>query len=737
MRGLVLSGLLLIVHGLCLAQEAPRETRVTGQPWTFTPLGGPTGLSALCVACPREGVVIAAAGSSIYRSIDGGVTWASVDDDANVRNLYVTPTGDVLGVPVFAEWERRWRLRISTDGGATWGELPDSTDRHFGLSVVRMSDQAIYSEGQGNLQRSTDGGRTWELLHTGPPGSDFECDYDLEILSDSVLFARGNTHVYRSGDGGRTWSPVLLEMGVPISRGAPVALLRDPAGGVLVTVVDTTATPDRAELFRLRPDGSVAETLDPGVLTFLPVSLVLRSGTMLAGSRTHTGGIMRSTDSARTWACTFVNACVSDFSQAADGTVFAAVHGALLSSTDDGRTWQECVTGLPRRHIHTFFSDGRGGWFVGTDRGLHRSTDQGLTWSASLTDITQVWRGSAAPDGPIVLGTSPMIPYEAHTTCGTSINDWYPSLPNVLVSYDRGATWHGPFGDNRGTGRLAQFGNIILLNNPDLNVSMDGGATWQSDARLSRADALAIDAHGWYAAVHDSLFRRTSSDPNWRLLHTGLGLRGIALAGADICAFEDAGFIRSSDDGWSWDPVRSPHVCCTLSALDPSVLTVLGCYRNGWMSIDGGRTWSGVDFPFDACSSLLDASHHLVVASDDCVYRSDEPLTTLPRYDFTFDPPYPNPAGNGRVSISFTVNSYSRVRLSLFDLSGKELLVLSDRMYLPGTYNERWQIARTDTPAGCFWIGEPPNWNIMPSKALYFLALTVDGRTRAHAVACP
>ena len=64
----------------------------------------------------------------------------------------------------------------------------------------------------------------------------------------------------------------------------------------------------------------------------------------------------------------------------------------------------------------------------------------------------------------------------------------------------------------------------------------------------------------------------------------------------------------------------------------------------------------------------------------------------------------PNPS-RGEVQVEFTVAAPSHVRLAVYDLAGREVAVLADRLFQPGRYMERWDARRTaPAAAGLYFV---------------------------------
>ena len=103
----------------------------------------------------------------LYRSTDQGQTW-----DIVLSRLYV---GAFALSPAFASDHTLFamvnsHLERSRDGGVTWEPLPFPTAAHdlgvyhLALSPDYANDHTLYAAGMGNIHRSTDDGVTWQPL---------------------------------------------------------------------------------------------------------------------------------------------------------------------------------------------------------------------------------------------------------------------------------------------------------------------------------------------------------------------------------------------------------------------------------------------------------------------------------------------------------------------------------------------------------------------------------------------
>jgi len=104
----------------------------------------------------------------VYRSTDGGVTWAAANagfTSAEIRSLAIDPTNAQI---VYAAANVDGLLK-TTDGGASWSQLtwPNSQSSTFSVAVDPQFPNIVYVGGANSLARSVDAGLTWQVMDSG------------------------------------------------------------------------------------------------------------------------------------------------------------------------------------------------------------------------------------------------------------------------------------------------------------------------------------------------------------------------------------------------------------------------------------------------------------------------------------------------------------------------------------------------------------------------------------------
>jgi photosystem II stability/assembly factor-like uncharacterized protein len=189
-------------------------------------------------------------GNGIYRSADAGQTWThlSLDDAQQVPSIAVDPHdanrvyAAVLGHPYGPSAQRG--VYRSIDGGATWAQVLDR-GKNTGGSFIRIDpfdsntlyagfwnarsgpweDKTMFNGPDGGLYKSTDGGDHWRPLKDGLPQGLSQLDVAVAPSARGRLYATVATSsnpaaqggaapsvgIYRSDDAGEHWRSVTVD----------------------------------------------------------------------------------------------------------------------------------------------------------------------------------------------------------------------------------------------------------------------------------------------------------------------------------------------------------------------------------------------------------------------------------------------------------------------------------------------------------------------------------------------
>ena len=191
---------------------------------------------------------VASASGGVWKSQDGGTTFKPVFDKQPVQSIgavEIDPKNpQVFWVGTGESWTRNSvsigdGIYKSIDGGESWTRMGlQKTERITKIAIDPRNTDVVYACAPGQLwsdspdrglYKTTDGGRSWDLILTGPNLSTGCSTVAIDPKNPSVLFAglwdfrrkgwtfrSGGDHpdspsasgLYRSSDGGRSWMEV-------------------------------------------------------------------------------------------------------------------------------------------------------------------------------------------------------------------------------------------------------------------------------------------------------------------------------------------------------------------------------------------------------------------------------------------------------------------------------------------------------------------------------------------------
>ena len=222
------------------------------------------------------------AGGGLFKSVDGGATWASaaagITDGSlpiSIGHLAIDPLHPST---IFAAAEGRGLFR-STNSASSWarlaGGLPSNAFLN-GVAVNPASPSTVFAITSLGLYRSADSGDHWTLSDAGFADSSRTRALAFDSTSPSRVFAgtfRGE--FLTSSDGGLSWTPG----SAPATDHGINGLIFVPATSALY------ASTEDAGIFRSADLGSHWSALNDGLPTLRVFTLIASSG----GSRLYCG----------------------------------------------------------------------------------------------------------------------------------------------------------------------------------------------------------------------------------------------------------------------------------------------------------------------------------------------------------------------------------------------------------------------------------------------------------------
>jgi hypothetical protein len=370
------------------------------------------------------------------------------------------------------------------------------------------------------------------------------------------------------------------------------------------------------------------------------------------------GGVFLSSDSGTSWSS--VNARLPNTevsSLAAAGTNlyagtrhFAGYTLAVFLSTDFGTDWVVYNEGLTDTRVRVLVASGMYLLAQNDSGGVFLSRDSGKSWTTASSGLTNTYVSCLA------VSTS------SDGTGGTNLFVG-TGYDGVFVSTNNGTNWNAVnsgLANTRVLSLAVSGTNLIAGTEGGVFLSTNRGTSWspvKSGPIGTYVNSLVVGGAYIFAGTYNAgVFLSTNSGVNWTAVNSGLpkDQNGIlphvmcfAVSGANLFAGTDGGVFCTTNDGVSWTAVNTGLTNTSVEAL-----AVSGAYL--FAGTDGAGVW---------CRHLSE------------MITSVEPVVTELPHEFFVQQNYPNPF-NPSTTITYALPKSSEVKLSVFDMLGREVSVL-------------------------------------------------------------
>ncbi len=497
----------------------------------------------------------------IFKTTDGGLTWQAINegvdaqrnewvaiivmDSQNSQHLYFTDAGVIYE---------------TDDGGLSWNKIKDggrSCPHSFvGLALDPSDGNILYTadvgEGQsgcqGSVYKSTNGGRSWSIMDlTWQTWDVWSNRLWIEPQEGQSMYVSAAGKLWASNDNGATWSQSY--------ENYCSALAFDPQDA------STAYCASFNEVLQTSNGGEQWTRLASNTAGWSSALIVSpqNSETMFLGA----AGLSMSPDGGRTWeehgsglGGNEVELKISP----ADFLYAQGINATVYVSENKGGSWSKFVSA---RHITL---DGQYGktiyTLVGDD--LLSTMDNGKSWQQTALPLPE--------SVPYAIAAHPISPSRVYVLYGRN------TPPYIYYSDDKGATWQATTGMRDVNNPRLFFDHdlgqrVYAVGDLEASRSDDGGVTWTncgdfpSATWASMADARA--AVDWrdsnrliLAARGNGIITSDDGCRTWELSNTGLGSLFVNTIAIDpnnpdtLYAGTDGGAYVSFDDGQTWGQIN-------------------------------------------------------------------------------------------------------------------------------------------------------------------------------------
>ena len=546
------------------------------QPWK--PLGPDGGDVRSLAYDPNnpDRIFLGTSSGTLYVSVDSGVNWSRLAHlgssfEMVLDHIVVDPSNDqVMYVSAWsAESATTGDLFRSKDGGKTWEMLQEMHGRSIRAVAIAPSDpKTLVAGALDGVFRSRDGGDSWQRISPEDHAEIKNVEsVAIDPVNPDVIYA-GTWHLpWKTEDAGKTWHNI--KKGV-IDDSDVFSIIIDPASPSLVFASACSG------IYKSESAGALFHKIQ-GIPFSARRTRVLRMDpshhdVIYAGT---TEGLWKTIDAGATWThMTGSNVVVNDVVVDPRNPLrilLATDRGGVLASDDAGASFIASNRGFAHRQVASLLVDRNDSsvLYAGllNDKefgGVFVSRDSGQSWKQrsdglGVRDILVLRQGE---DGSVVAGTNRGI-----FVLKPGEERWQP-LNNLEIR--KTATVR------QGTRRIA-------------------ARQWVPAELTARIDGLEIGSKKWFALTPAGLLVSTDHGDAWRsaVLPEAKDLVGIAVAGPAVIAATRRDIMVSLNAGDSWYKCTHIDSASLINGvlLDHDGNIWVSAREGAFRSTDAGDSW--------------------------------------------------------------------------------------------------------------------------------------------------
>lgn len=637
-------------------------------------LNGPEGGSVLALAGAGDTIVAGTKGGGIFRTINGGTSWSAVN--SGVKNFHIEALAASGAMMYAGGYNFDGGFYVSSDFGATWNERTGASALKFVKAIVRTNTSLLAGTYGMGLFRSTDEGTSWTKIDSGLTNTAFSALLNVK----GTIYAGSTSGVFVSSDDGISWtkrSSGLTTTQVQALFGNDTMVYAGTTNGIFVT-----------------KDAGLQWTAKNSGLGFSVIySIGLINNRMLVATN---GGVCFSNNYGDNWNYAVINngmrgTTVTPAMLVTGSKVYAASMYDVYVSLNNGLNWLDRTAGISASSSQGLLAGPT--YLIASygQYGMKRTTDWGRTWKNSDSTLMTQAKTFYNDGTRIHMGTVNGSLFYSTDQGGRWVNDTLPAATTVNAT---------------GWGKV---GNVLFVsdNGKGIFKSTNGGGVWTiatNDIAMPKNvwSMIAVDTV-LYAGSTNGLFRSSTGGASW--VSAGGGNLSVqngivnALAYANgilYAAVMEQGIFISTNRGTSWRHYGTP-VQTNVSSFASHQNRMFAVTSSSGIMVLKDTVWT----PF--MTGLPTKQIGTVQFAGDTIYASTlgmgvwkrsfaDVLTGIGRTSgsapegFSLSQNFPNPFNPSTV-IRFTVPFAQHVTLSVYDMLGRRIAVLTDGIRNAGSHD--------------------------------------------------
>ena len=602
---------------------------------------GPFNGTVKCCAVSGQNFFAGTDKAGVFLSTNNGENWTAVNNGLSILNINILV---ISGNNIYAGSSG---VFLSTNNGDSWRSIGLSNQY---ISSLAVSGNKIIASGE-EVFLSTNNGDNW--ISTGL----IESITSLAISGNNLIAANDALvigGVYVSSNNGASWNYMAMQHTGSLASKENYVYAGNWAGGIYVST------------------NSGFNWTYSGLSNYYVNSVAVNGNNLIAGTYS---GIFRSTNEGVSWfAAGLPNYNISSAAVSGNNVFAVTYNNASFLSTNSGENWTTVNIDSLNLSVLSLAINGQN-LFAGTNyNGAFLSTNNGENWNAINSGLTsQSVTSFAIKENYLFAGTNQGI----FSSISNGGNWTYSGLSDLFVN------------------TIAVSGNNIFAGtNHGLFLSTNNGGNWTASGLLNRrVYSLSVSGISVFAGTDSGLFLGGT--------HIGLSfydIMSLTINGNNVFAGTDSGGVfLSSNNGGNWIAAglsnRSIH-----SLFANGIYLFSGTDSGVYMSANKGVSWLDKNQGFNSSADIrsiimgngfiFGGTYYQSVwrrLYSDIIITGIKQITGPVPSSFLLSQNYPNPF-NPITNFEFGISDLGFTSLKVYDLLGKEVVILVNEKLNPGLY---------------------------------------------------
>jgi len=635
------------------------------QNWTVCNTGMDDGVYGVDFIASQDSILFASPMCrGIYKSTDNGVNWFLSNSNLGcINNYYIDGNEILVGTSE--------GLYSSSDYGQNWIPRGFNTGYSDVACIIKSGPNLVLglTGGDNVIYYSSNNGLNW----INSTGYNYAGATNFILVGNTLFFSSWNYGIFASTDNGITWQSRNTGISYGIQEFSYFNGALYAAGYGLYRTYNNGLNWYQCDSVNFNVTDNIK-------------AITIHNGLLFVGTN---GFIYKSTNGSN-WIKTVIGPGYSDIKDllSYSSILFAAstfgTESGLHTTTNNGQNWYG--SGFESYFANCLVADNNN-IFVGTDtRGIYSSTDYGNTWYPANGDMKNK-------------NILSMIKHNAYIFAGTRDS-------GVYRTSNSGQNWVKANSGLNNYSINSLFSNDTVLyssTSSGIYKSTNSGQNWY----LSGMENIPVNTFGnynnyYFAGTNNGIFVSSNNGVNWVSYITSDTINYFYYFSNKVLAGTNHGIKMSSNNGTNWLNI-GPDNNQKISTITKMIDTLLVSSNNGvYATTNMGNSWRylGPQYsPYhytNKMGCLCYFNNSIFAGSVNCVWRKNADMTSgittistkIPDC-YTLHQNYPNPF-NPSTKIKFDITKTTNTKLTIFDITGREVKVLVNETLQPGTYETNW-----------------------------------------------